>query len=300
MVAIFIGVSAIIAAYLFIANANTMPHNPARFAVMGNPIAHSKSPIIQQALAAQCGVAMQYNKLLVAEDGFAEAVMLFFANGGTGLNITLPFKEQAYQLAVQHSEQAQAAGAVNTLKLNSNGQLFGHNTDGIGLVGALQQLTPLAGQRILIIGAGGAARGVILPLLQAHVAHIAIYNRTASKAADLVTNFCQQLPAYQQQLQQQAHLNGQFDIVINASSAALVGGEDYAQYTNLSFNVGFEMAYGKDTHFTAHAKQIDAKVADGIGMLIGQAVESFAWWHGVRPQPERIDWNSLLNITPTQ
>jgi shikimate dehydrogenase len=251
------------------------------YAVFGNPIAHSKSPAIHAEFARQTAQAMDYVALLAPMDGFAGAVQAFFKAGGLGANVTVPFKEQAFALADVLSSRAQAAGAVNTLIFRDD-QIIGENTDGVGLVNDLRHnlgLT-LQGKRILLMGAGGAARGVILPLLEQEVASLFVANRTADKAHALAHHFDAQVqgggyPDLQGQ---------QFDVVVNATAASLAG--ELPPMPDDLFAPGsmaYDMMYGKETPFMRFALDRGARVADGLGMLVEQAAEAFTLWRGVRP-----------------
>ena len=256
-----------------------------RYAVIGHPIAHSKSPLIHAAFARQCGQDIVYEAILAPLDGFRAAVAAFRAAGGKGLNVTLPFKPEALKLADKPTERARLAGAANTLRFDQDG-VFADNTDGVGLVRDLMRLgQDLPGRRVLILGAGGAARGVILPLLEAQPACVAIANRTASKAQALAREFSPFGAPIAGGFDDFA--GGAFDLVINATSASL-GGEGLALPAGL-FAPGalaYDMAYGKgETPFLAAARRLGAaRLADGLGMLVEQAAESFFLWRGVRPQ----------------
>jgi shikimate dehydrogenase len=257
------------------------------YAVFGNPIAHSKSPLIHAAFAHQTGQDMVYSALLAPLDGFREVVSAFRAQGGCGANVTVPFKEQAYALATRHTPRAQAAGAVNTLKFEADG-LLGDNTDGAGLVCDLVTNLgfSLAGQRILLMGAGGAARGVILPLLEQQPASLFIVNRTADKAIALAQSFGDQRNlsggGY-------AALSGTFDLVINATAASLAGDLPPLPEDVFAPNaLAYDMMYGKDTPFLAFARTHGARTADGLGMLVEQAAEAFYVWRGVRPDTASV------------
>lgn len=261
---------------------------PAAYAVVGNPIAHSKSPVIHSAFAAQSGEDMVYDKRLWPLGEFAQAASAFFAAGGAGLNVTVPFKEDAYAFADQHTRRAQQAGAVNTLKRLENGQILGDNTDGAGLVGDLKRLGwPLAGQTILILGAGGAVRGVLGPLLAERPASITIGNRTQAKAAQLVEQFADKTV---RAASLQA-IEGPFDLIINAISAGLQG-EMPALPESIwgAHTHAYDMVYGPNgTPFLTLAAQQGAVArADGLGMLVGQAAEAFLLWRGVMPQVEPV------------
>ncbi len=265
-----------------------------RYAVVGNPIAHSRSPFIHHAFAEQCGIALVYERLLAPKDGFAATISDFFAAGGKGLNVTVPFKEEAFALCESRlSLRARIAGAVNTLWMEEDG-LHGCNSDGLGLVNDIMRLgfAP-EGKRILMVGAGGAARGCLLPLLQAGCRSLHVVNRTASRAEDLITEFLQHCPEYRTQLSAGSldSATGDWDIVINATSASL-GAERIALPT-LSFtprSLAYDMMYGKQpTAFMLGAAQQGASVqADGLGMLVGQAAVSFEIWHGMLPRTEDV------------
>ena len=258
-----------------------------QFAVIGNPIEHSRSPELHHAFAEKTGVDLQYSKLLAPLDGFEQAVQTFFTENGVGMNVTVPFKEQAFALCDALSERAKIAKAVNTLYMQ-DGKLIGDNTDGQGLVDALKANgLDLNQASILIIGAGGATRGVIYPLAQAGVAKITIANRTLARAEQLINDIQAHVPTCQlsalslDQLQSEA--NAQFDIVVNATSASLSG--DALQLpVGVKFNFAYEMAYGKASTFIDQAIARGVPYADGYSMLVGQAIEAFAIWNGVRPE----------------
>ena len=258
-----------------------------QFAVIGNPIEHSRSPELHHAFAEKTGVDLHYSKLLAPLDGFEQAVQTFFTENGVGMNVTVPFKEQAFALCDALSERAKIAKSVNTLYMQ-DGKLIGDNTDGQGLVDALKANgLDLNQASILIIGAGGATRGVIYPLAQAGVAKITIANRTLARAEQLINDIQAHVPTCQlsalslDQLQSEA--NAQFDIVVNATSASLSG--DALQLpVGVKFNFAYEMAYGKASTFIDQATQRGVPYADGYSMLVGQAIEAFAIWNGVRPE----------------
>lgn len=253
-----------------------------KFAVVGNPIAHSRSPELHHAFAERFGIQLQYEKILAEEQHFAEVVRAFFAQGGVGLNITVPFKEQAFTLCQKVSERGKIAQAINTLYMQ-NGELCGDNTDGQGLVEALfAQGCDLDGKTVLILGAGGATRGVIYPLAQAGVRHISIANRTLSRAEQLVRDIQPFVPLTTLQAMALAESVGQFDVVINATSASL-SGETMPLSEKVKFDFAYEMAYGKESSFLQQAMQRGIPCADGYSMLVGQAIEAFVIWHGVRP-----------------
>ncbi|MCE7914132.1 MAG: shikimate dehydrogenase [Nitrosomonas sp. PRO4] len=260
------------------------------YAVVGNPISHSKSPRIHTIFAEQTHQVMQYTAILAPLNGFKSIVENFHNQGGKGLNVTVPFKMEAFQLATRVTERAACAQAVNTLKFN-NSEILGDNTDGIGLLRdiELNLSVTVTSKKILLIGAGGAAQGVILPLLQQKPTMLAIANRTPQKAYML-----------QQQFSTFGNIvagdfksfpNQHFDIIINATSASLSGAlpeipSDIFAQTELAY----DMMYGHEpSRFLKFAQQHGARqIADGIGMLVEQAAESFLLWRGIRPQTKPI------------
>ncbi|RKT62999.1 shikimate dehydrogenase [Azonexus fungiphilus] len=255
------------------------------YCVFGNPIAHSKSPAIHAAFAAACGEDLVYEARLAPVDGFAAALAAFVGEGGRGANVTVPFKEEAFRLCDTLTPRAARAGAVNTLSF-ADGRVSGDNTDGAGLVADIVANLGFApaGQRILLLGAGGAARGVVEPLLATAPATLTIANRSAGKARALAEAFAGMGTVDALNF---AELAGKsFDLVINATSASLAG--DALPLPGGVFAPGalaYDMMYGKsETPFLAQARaQGAARCADGLGMLVGQAAEAFAVWRGVRP-----------------
>lgn len=262
-----------------------------RYAVFGNPIKHSRSPQIHAAFAAQTGQHLIYRAQLVELGGFAEAAREFFAGGGKGCNITVPFKLDAYAFANELSGRARRAGAVNTLARQSDGSLYGDNTDGVGLVRDIEQnlAWEISGKRVLIVGAGGAARGVLEPLLKRHPSLLVIVNRTLEKAEQLAREFAD-LGALRA-LGFDALGTEQFDLIINATSAGLHG-ESLALPSNLLAQgcCCYDLSYGAaPTPFMRWAACEAAwAVADGLGMLVEQAAEAFCIWRGVRPQTRPV------------
>ncbi|AVF96635.1 TPA: shikimate dehydrogenase [Vibrio diabolicus] len=260
-----------------------------RYAVFGNPIGHSKSPFIHTLFARQTNQSLTYTAECAPVGGFIEAAKAFFADGGKGCNVTLPFKEDAYQFASRLTERAQLAGAVNTLKKLDDGEIIGDNTDGAGLVqDLLQHQVVLEGARILIIGAGGAARGVIKPLLDQKPTSLTITNRTFSKAEELAELFSAYGPVTAKEMNTIAE---EYDVVINSTSASLSGELPAISSSVFATNsTSYDMMYGKgDTTFNQWAKQHGAAHAyDGLGMLVGQAAESFMLWRGLRPGAKQI------------
>ncbi|WP_180036553.1 MULTISPECIES: shikimate dehydrogenase [unclassified Acinetobacter] len=253
-----------------------------QFAVVGNPIEQSRSPELHHAFAEKTGVDLVYRKRLAPLDGFEANIREFFAEGGVGMNVTVPFKEQAFALCDVLSERAKTAKAVNTLWMQ-DGQLHGDNTDGQGLVDAIRALNwNLDNTEILIIGAGGATRGVIYPLVQAGVKKVVIANRTLARAEQLVADLQQAVPQAELSAISLDALAGEFDIVINATSASL-SGDALILPDALQFQHAYEMAYGKPSSFLEQAKARQIPTSEGFGMLVGQAIESFSIWNGVKP-----------------
>jgi len=262
-----------------------------KYAVFGNPIKHSKSPLIHSLFAEQCEQAMHYRAVRVELDGFRKAASRFFEEGGSGLNITLPFKGEAFEFAQRLSDRAMRAGAVNTLTRADDGVIEGDNTDGIGLVRDMIVNLGWAVQdlRVLIMGAGGAVRGVLEPLLRERPRELLIVNRTPQRAEQLAQEFSDISPveggAYS--------LLGrrQFDLVINASSAGLSGeGPDLPSYLLTERSCCYDMVYGAEpTPFMRWAAHHAAwAVADGLGMLVEQAAQSFYIWRGIRPETRPV------------
>ena len=252
-----------------------------RYAVFGNPVAHSKSPQIHQQFALQEGVDIEYERICADIDGFAQAVPTFFETGGCGANVTVPFKQEAFALADEHSNRALAAGAVNTLVRLEDGRIRGDNTDGIGLANDITQVKNIAieGKTILLLGAGGAVRGVIPVLKEHRPARIVIANRTHAKAEELARLFgIEAVPM--------ADLNGGFDIIINGTSGGLSG-----QLPAVSPEIfrgcrlAYDMVYGDAAQAFLNFAQSNgaAEVSDGLGMLVGQAAASYSLWRGFTP-----------------
>ncbi|MGX9786228.1 shikimate dehydrogenase [Janthinobacterium lividum] len=266
--------------------------NPDQYCVFGNPIAHSKSPLIHAAFALQTGEPIVYDRRLAPLDGFALAARTFAAEGGKGANVTVPFKLDACALATVLTPRAQAAGAVNTLRFD-NETILGDNTDGAGLVADIVRNAgvSVSGKRVLLLGAGGAARGVVLPLLEQGPQEIFIANRTVATAEALVTQFADALDQ-PGQLRAGGYTqpDGVFDIVINATSASLAG--DLPPMPPGIFGdhtLALDMMYGaQPTVFMDFAAQHGAQVRDGLGMLVEQAAEAFYVWRGVRPRTQDL------------
>lgn len=266
-----------------------------RYAVFGNPISHSKSPFIHGQFAAPTQESLTYEAILAPVDGFEASLTAFFNAGGKGANVTVPFKEQAFALCDSISPEAKLAGAVNTLSLLADGTIRGDNTDGLGLVADLiANLGSLQDQRVLLIGAGGAARGCILPLLNAGIAQLTISNRTHTKAQLLVDIFTSvDNGAYVSKVTavEMSELAGEFDIIINSTSASLAGElPPLPAHIITTQTVCYDMMYGASvTAFNQWAlSQGAAKAIDGLGMLVGQAAKSFTLWRGVEPDTQVV------------
>lgn len=259
-----------------------------KYLVIGNPIAHSKSPFIHQRFAKESKQLLSYDKALVAIDEFESFIEAFQHQGGKGCNITVPFKEHAYALSQILTPRAKAAGAVNTLIFNDDGTITGDNTDGQGLVeDLLANNVVLSHKRILIIGAGGAARGSIVPILEQNPASITITNRTIEKAQQLVSQFDNE----KVQGQSLKELTSTYDVIINSTSASLSNQlPDIASEVIAHASCCYDMAYGNQpTCFINWAKELGVKTTiDGLGMLVGQAAESFRLWRGVKPETAQI------------
>lgn len=278
-----------------------------RYCVIGNPIAQSRSPDIQARFAEQLGEPIDYTRRLAPIDGFEASVRAFFAEGGQGMNVTAPFKVEAARLADRASLRVVRAGAANCLRLR-DGQLEAENFDGVGLVRDLANNlgVKLAGSRVLMLGAGGAARGAVDPLLEAGVAELVIANRTRSRAEALAEAFASfagavvRGVALDEVMSMSSSADGAFDVVIDATSAALGG--DAVRLPPGAFAaqaLAYAMAYGKGlTPFLASAAEAGAQVADGLGMLVEQAAESYAWWRGRRPETRAVLAELALTLPP--
>jgi shikimate dehydrogenase len=261
-----------------------------RYALFGNPAKHSKSPTIHAAYARATGQDLTYEVIEAPVDGFAAAVAAFRTSGGRGGNVTMPFKLEAFALATDLSERARLSGAVNTLKFEGE-RIQADNFDGVGLVNDIERNLgfPIAGRRVLLMGAGGAARGALLPILERGPAELVVANRTESKAKALGEQFGRfgklvagGYPA----------LEGQsFDVVLNATSASMRG--ELPPITRGVFAPGalaYDLVYGRGlTPFLTLARDGGAgRLADGVGMLVEQAAEGFLWWRGVRPDTREV------------
>jgi shikimate dehydrogenase len=254
-----------------------------QYAVIGNPISHSKSPYLHTAFAKQCQQALYYGALLAPLDGFEATLRQFISEGGRGASVTLPFKLAAFQLCDEVTPRARAAGAVNTLRFENN-KIWGDNTDGIGLVTDIIRNAkfPLQSKRILLLGAGGAARGVILPLLECKPQELIIANRSDEKAQQLAEQFQSSGHIRSTKF---ADIRGSFDIVINATSASIAAQlPPVPDSIFTSTTLAYDLMYAdQPTLFMQHAAQMGAQTRDGWGMLVEQAAEAFYIWRGVRP-----------------
>jgi len=264
------------------------------YAVIGNPISHTKSPLIHGLFAQATQQAMHYTAIegpREPADAFAATVREFIAAGGKGMNITAPFKLAAFEMADERSERATLAGAANAFKFD-DGRVLAENFDGIGLLRDIEVNlhTPLAGKRVLVLGAGGAARGALLPFLDAGPAQLVIVNRHVEKAQALASQGTSHGPVTACAYGDLERM-GRFDLVVNATSASLTG--DLPPVPPGVFSpqgTAYELAYGKRlTPFLRLARNAGvAGVADGVGMLVEQAAEAFLWWRGVRPDTQAV------------
>ncbi|HMT93604.1 shikimate dehydrogenase [uncultured Thiothrix sp.] len=262
-----------------------MPLKADRYAVIGNPIAHSKSPLIHRLFAEQTQQYLDYQAVLVPLGEFESRVGELFAQGLRGCNVTIPFKQNAWAIAHERSSYAQIAGALNTLMLCPDQSIYGHNTDGLGMMRDLlvNKRVTIQGKKVLVLGAGGAVRGIIQPLLEAQPALVQLANRTALTASELVQDF-----------KSFGEINGggfdsisgSFDLVINGTAASLQGAmPDLPSSCIVEGAVCYDMMYAKEpTPFMRWAyEQRAGQVFDGLGMLIEQAAEAFQLWRGIRP-----------------
>ncbi len=263
-----------------------------RFAVVGNPVAHSLSPDIHQAFALQTGVALSYEKLLAPVEEFAAAVDAFRADGGCGVNVTVPFKGDAFRYADTSEAAAARAGAVNTLKFSAD-RVLGFNTDGVGLLRDITRRhgVELQGHRVLMLGAGGAARGVLAPLLAAGPGTLVIANRTPAKAAELADLFRQEAASAGVELAGQGlPVAEPFDVIVNATALGLAD-DGIVPLTPAAVAGAFcyDMSYGSNARFCHWSRAAGAATSvDGLGMLVEQAAESFRIWHDVAPATQPV------------
>ena len=267
-----------------------------QYAVMGNPVAHSRSPIIHQMFGQQCNLQLDYTRIQVDVGGFEQAVSHFAAHDGAGLNITVPFKVDAWNLCRrepnQLSERAYVAESVNTLQFLQNGEIYGDNTDGIGIVRDIENNLGirLAQKKVLVIGAGGAVRGILGPLVDSAPAKVHIVNRTAEKATVLARRFhhkgaCHVVGTGLDRI------DDTYDLIINGTASSMTGALPDVDASCLGTEtVAYDMMYGSEpTIFMNWALSHDAQQAhDGLGMLVEQAAESFRIWHGLLPETKPV------------
>jgi shikimate dehydrogenase len=264
-----------------------------RYCVMGNPVAHSRSPWIHARFAELCGQDLRYERQHVELDGFAEAVHGFIAAGGRGCNVTVPFKLEAAQLAATASERVQLAGAANTLVLAADG-IHADNTDGLGLVADIERNAgfALAGRDVLLVGAGGAAAGVLGPLIAAGARHVTVANRTLAKAEALTASHAALAALHKTELLALAPqaLERDFDLIINATASSLAGDAvPVPAHVLRPGSLAYDMMYGPAAEgFLAWARAHGATPRDGLGMLVEQAAEAFLIWRGVRPPSAQV------------
>lgn len=261
-----------------------------KYAVVGNPIAHSKSPAIHAAFAKQTNQDMIYEAILAPIGGFADTVNQLIADGYKGINVTVPFKFDAYDMATELNVFAKHAGAVNTLSFNQ-AEVFGQNTDGLGMVRDIEENlgVPLNGKRILLLGAGGAAQGVLHPILDKTPDVLVVANRSVEKAVAMIDSVKDQYAAIELLAQSYEDLNMAYDVVINATSASL--NKASLPVSDNIFSeacLAYDMMYGQETPFMMQASAQGASVADGLGMLVEQAAEAFTLWRGVRPDAKAV------------
>ncbi len=261
-----------------------------KYAVIGNPITHSKSPAIHAAFAQQTNQDMSYEAIQAQSGEFAEKVNQLIAAGFKGVNVTVPFKFDAYEIATELNVLAKHAGAVNTLSFNQE-NINGYNTDGLGMVRDIQDnlQVPLQGKRVLLLGAGGAAQGVLHPLLDQNLAALVVANRSVEKAVAMIDKVKVLYATTDLAARAYDDINHSFDVVINATSASLnKTGLPIANHVFAEGCLAYDMMYGQETPFMAQARAQGAIVADGLGMLVEQAAEAFALWRGVRPDSKAV------------
>lgn len=275
------------------AMSNKQPHHPENldcYAVIGNPIAHSKSPLIHMAFAKQTHQKISYERILAPLDGFEASMHELIKRGYKGVNVTVPFKFEAYDACQTHTERAFVAGAANTLTFNGS-HIAGDNTDGAGLVRDIETNLGYAimNKRVLLLGAGGAAQGVLQPLTDARPHSITVANRSLDKAQLMAQRLAHHKQTCSIETLSFEALSEPFDIIINATSAGL---SDAALPIRDSVfgkhSLAYDMMYGRETPFMSQAKSAGAYVADGLGMLVEQAAEAFFIWRNVRPETKPV------------
>jgi len=263
------------------------------FAVIGNPIHHSLSPQIHAAFAKEAGLLIDYEAVLSPLDQFKQTVQILITKKLNGANVTLPFKKEAYELASSHSNHAKIAKAVNTFEFKE-GEIIGHNTDGIGLVRDLEQNlhVNLNSKKILLIGAGGAAEGVIYSILEKKPKELTLTNRTIEKSNTIKNKMNEYAQSFDVSLNVVEIVklpHHYFDVIINATSASLSNAD--LNIDNKVFHedsLAYDMMYGKETNFIKQAKSQASKTSDGLGMLVEQAAEAFYIWHHIKPQTKTV------------
>ncbi len=262
-----------------------------RYLVLGNPIDHSLSPQIHQFFAQESGLVISYEKHLVPSESFNEAIDFLVDSGHVGFNVTVPFKGDAYKRVDISDDIASEAQAVNTIRVDSEGQLRGFNTDGLGLTRDLvhRHGISVCNCDILILGAGGATRGVIGPLLCEKPNSLTITNRSKEKGEDLVRRFSKRYPHSNLYFRDMKELDGSYDLVINATSIGLSGAFDVLGDNVVMGKICYDLSYGSGAAFATWARSVGAATSvDGLGMLVEQAAESFLIWHGQRPETDRL------------
>ncbi|KQM68418.1 shikimate dehydrogenase [Xylophilus sp. Leaf220] len=271
----------------------TAGSTPDRYCVVGNPVAHSRSPWIHAAFARLTGESIEYDRLLVPLDGFVDGLRTFAASGGKGCNVTVPFKFEAAGFAHRLTDRALLAGAANTLRFETDG-IHADNTDGAGLVADIERnaVVPLAGSTLLLVGAGGASAGALGPLVAAAPARLVVVNRTPARAEALVARHAAWARASGTVLEAVpiAELNESFDIVVNATSSSLEGGGIPVPPLVLRpGTLALDMMYGPASRpFLSWAQRYGAAPRDGLGMLVEQAAEAFRFWRGVQPPTQDV------------
>ena len=262
-----------------------------KYLVLGNPIDHSLSPQIHQLFAQESGLVISYGKHLVPPESFNETIDFLVDSGHVGFNITVPFKEDAYKRVDTSDDIASEAQAVNTIRVDGEGQLHGFNTDGIGLTRDLvhRHGISVCNSDILILGAGGATRGVIGPLLDEKPNSLAVTNRSKEKGEDLVHRFSKRYPHSNLYFRDMKELDGSYDLVINATSIGLSGAFDLLGENVVMGKICYDLSYGSGASFATWAQSVGAATSvDGLGMLVEQAAESFLIWHGHRPDTDDL------------
>ena len=270
-----------------------------KYLVLGNPIEHSLSPQIHQFFAQESGLVISYGKHLIPLESFNESIDALVNSGYVGFNVTVPFKEKAYKRVDSSNEISLEAQAVNTIRVDSAGELHGFNTDGLGLVRDLihRHGISVTNSKILILGAGGATRGVISSLLGQKPKSLTVTNRTREKGEELVLRFAGRYPSSNLYFRDIAELDESYDLVINATSIGLSGAFDLLRDNVVRDKVCYDLSYGAGASFATWARSAGAAMSvDGLGMLVEQAAESFLIWHDHRPKTDQLYENLRANI----